>query len=747
MGGSKHFDNHLKQEIAGIFLLSLAMLAAICIFSPSAGAVAFLVEKILRVMTGEGRYLFPLLMAFWGIKLIKGTKLGSPFRAWGGMILFLVSLTLLHILLLPGLGWREGISGKGGGLLGTAIYLLFYKSFGTAGTVIILAAFFMTGLILSANVPLHNLAPGLFETFGAFFHRVKVTVVDFLFEEEMMEQENPVIVDHTQTTGLDEGNTSGSVYDNKGSQPEEKPVPGDELVRQTRLPRGVRSRQYGLESLEVDEEDARAEGRSRLYSEYKLPPLSLISRPVVKNKSLRNNKDITESIKILEATLENFGVKAKVTHVSRGPAITRYEIQPPPGVKVSRIVGLADDIALSMASPDVRIEAPVPGKAAVGIEVPNVEITMVHLRELLESGEFDQATSKLTVSLGKDIAGQAILADLTRMPHLLIAGATGAGKSVCLNTMISSILFKATPNQVKFLIIDPKMVELTTYNGIPHLISPVVTDPKKAATALRWAVKEMEHRYELFAAAGVRDIARYNNAFCRKEPNTDPLPYIVVIIDELADLMMIAPADVEDSICRLAQMARAAGMHLVIATQRPSVDVITGLIKANIPSRISFAVSSQVDSRTIMDMGGAEKLLGKGDMLFSPVGATKPIRVQGAYLSDREVESLVLFWKKQADPVYDESVSKDLQRLNSGDHYEDEMLPRAVEIFIETGHASISLLQRRLHIGYARAARLIDIMERRGIVGGYEGSKPRSVLMTLEQYEATFKEREKKNVY
>jgi len=382
----------------------------------------------------------------------------------------------------------------------------------------------------------------------------------------------------------------------------------------------------------------------------------------------------------------------------------------------------------------------------VGIEVPNIEITMVHLRELLEAEEFRNANSRLTVVLGKDIAGNAIVADLTRMPHLLIAGATGSGKSVCLNTMLSGILFKAMPDHVKLLIIDPKMVELTTYNGIPHLISPVVTDPKKAATALRWAVKEMEYRYELFAAAGVRDITRYNNTGGKRD-RVNPLPFIVVIIDELADLMMVAPADVEDSICRLAQMARAAGIHLVIATQRPSVDVITGLIKANIPSRVSFAVSSQVDSRTILDMGGAEKLLGKGDMLFFPVGAPKPIRVQGAYLSDREVESLVLFWKRQADPVYDENVTGEFHRVNPEDSLEDEMLPRAVEIFIETGHASISLLQRRLHIGYARAARLIDIMERRGIVGGYEGSKPRAVLMTLEQYESSFKEKAKKKVF
>jgi len=747
VGGPKQIDNHLKQEIAGIFILAMALLGAICLFNPSVGAVAFLIETVLRVLTGEGRYLFPFLMGYWGIKLIRGTKLGLPCRAWGGLILFFVALTLLHIALSPDAGWRAGIGGKGGGVLGAALYLLFYKSFGTAGTAIILAAFFITGVLLCANVPLYTLAPGLSVAVGKPLRKLKASLADFLFEEDPAGSDgSPVIEDHTQLPCADDAardavSTPGGEFSGPGRA-------GGDHGGQARPAGRVGSGQYGLDSLDNEDESEGSGERWRFLGEYKLPPLTLFARTVNKNKNLRNSKDIAENIKILEETLENFGVKAKVSHVSRGPAITRYEIYPPPGVKVSRIVSLADDIALSMASPDVRIEAPVPGKAAVGIEVPNVEITMVHLRDLLESEEFRNAGSRLTVCLGKDIAGQAIVADLSRMPHLLIAGATGSGKSVCLNTMIASILFKATPDQVKFLIIDPKMVELTTYNGIPHLISPVVTDPKKAATTLRWAVKEMEYRYELFAAAGVRDIARYNSAMGRREgAGGSQLPFIVVIIDELADLMMVAPADVEDSICRLAQMARAAGMHLVIATQRPSVDVITGLIKANVPSRISFAVSSQVDSRTILDLGGAEKLLGKGDMLFFPVGAAKPIRVQGAYLSDREVENLVAYWKKQAEPVYDQSVAGELQRASSEDSLEDDLLPRAVEIFIETGHASISLLQRRLHIGYARAARLIDIMERRGIVGGFEGSKPRSVLMSLEQYQTTFKDKSKKNYF
>jgi len=474
--------------------------------------------------------------------------------------------------------------------------------------------------------------------------------------------------------------------------------------------------------------------------EYHMPPLALLNPPQSSGEN-SVGRDITGRINKLEQILESFNIKAKVINVSVGPAITRYELQPPPGIKVSKIVSLSDDIALGMATTGVRIEAPIPGKAAVGIEVPNIEVDMVTLRELLETREFTGSPSRLTVAFGKDIAGTPILADLAKMPHLLIAGATGSGKSVCVNTLICSILFKAAPDEVKFLMVDPKMVELANYNDIPHLVSPVVTDAKKAAGALRWAVREMESRYDRFAATGVRDITRYNALFgeFELEPGQTPMPYIVLIIDELADLMMVAPADVEDSICRLAQMARAAGIHLVVATQRPSVDVITGLIKANIPSRVSFAVSSQIDSRTILDMGGAEKLLGKGDMLFFPVGAAKPVRVQGAFLSDKEVENLVDFLKDQARPDYNDEV---LQEHPGNETVEtedsDELLPQAAKIFIESGTASISMLQRRLHVGYSRAARLVDIMERRGIVGGFEGSKPRAVLMTMEQYHHVF---------
>ena len=464
---------------------------------------------------------------------------------------------------------------------------------------------------------------------------------------------------------------------------------------------------------------------------YVLPDTAILERPKdsAKNKRVQ---DTGSQAQLLEETLATFGVQAKVVHVSRGPVITRYELQPAPGVKVSKIVSLADDLALALAAADVRIEAPVPGKSVVGIEVPNKEPSLVYFREVIESPEFQKSPSKLAVGLGKDIAGNPVIADLTKLLHVLIAGATGSGKSVCVNTLICSILYRAEPSEVKLMMIDPKRVELAVYDGIPHLITPVVTDPKLASNALRWAVKEMEARYKKFSEAGVRNIDGYNRGIEAGSIEDEPMPYLVVIIDELADLMLVAQHEVEDSICRLAQMARAAGIHLVIATQRPSVDVITGLIKANVPSRISFAVSSSVDSRTILDMAGAERLIGKGDMLYYPIGASKPLRAQGAWISDKEVQAIVNFWKQQGEPVYEESVTEVAKAGGPMEEGDDELYNDAVQLVVETGNASISMLQRRFRIGYARAARLIDMMELQGIVGPYQGSKPREVLRTID---------------
>ena len=467
---------------------------------------------------------------------------------------------------------------------------------------------------------------------------------------------------------------------------------------------------------------------------YEFPPIQLLSEG--NERGIKGGKKaIADNATKLQKTLYSFGVSAKVENVSVGPAITRYELKPAEGVRVSKIANLADDIALNLAAESIRIEAPIPGKQAVGIEVPNKETQVVHLRDILETDTFMDYKSKLAFALGKDVAGNEVVTDIAKMPHVLIAGSTGSGKSVCINTLITSIIYKAKPSEVKLVMVDPKVVELSVYNGIPHLLIPVVTDPKKAAGALAWAVQEMVNRYGLFAQKGVRDI---------KEGSAEKLPQIVIIIDELADLMMVAAKDVEDAICRLAQMARAAGMHLVIATQRPSVDVITGIIKANIPSRIAFAVSSQVDSRTILDMVGAEKLLGKGDMLFYPSGAPKPTRIQGAFVSDKEVEKIVDFLKSNGEVQYSEDILESIEKSNStdkeldkekSDDDVDELLEDAIQTVIETGQASASFIQRRFKVGYARAGRIIDQMEARGIISGYEGSKPRQVLMSKERWQ------------
>ena len=480
---------------------------------------------------------------------------------------------------------------------------------------------------------------------------------------------------------------------------------------------------------------------------YKFPPLSLLKKSQYENS---NNvaDELDHTAEQLVATLKSFGVETRIVDICRGPTVTRYELQPLPGVKISKITGLADDIALNLASAGVRIQAPIPNKSAVGIEVPNKTSVTVGVREIIESSEFAASKSKLTIAMGRDIAGNVVIGDIAKMPHGLIAGATGSGKSVCINSIIMSILYKATPDEVKLLMIDPKVVELGVYNGIPHLLVPVVTEPRKAAGALGWAVSEMEKRYKMFADRDVRNIAGYNKLVetLTDEPEVQKMPHIVIIIDELADLMMTAPREVEDSINRIAAKARAAGMHLLIATQRPSVDVVTGVIKANIPTRIAFAVSSQTDSRTILDTGGAEKLLGKGDMLFSPAGSTKPARVQGCFVSDEEVESVVEYIKTGGKADYDDSIMDEIERQaaaekqknpissdSEDDGDSDSMIDDAIRVVVENGMASTSLLQRKLKLGYARAARIIDQMEERGVIGPYEGSKPRKVLISKEQ--------------
>ncbi|WP_338819522.1 DNA translocase FtsK [Neomoorella thermoacetica] len=768
MPPARIMSEKIKNEIMGVALVALSFLCLAGLYvldlgyvssAASIGAIGQLLVQFLRAMTGEGKYLFPLLMAGWGIRLIIGGRVkDSRPRLAGGILLFITLLSALHQPLVNGNSYKEvlasGLAGEGGGFIGAVVGLMLKSIFGRLGTWIVLAALAIISFLLATGISLSRILRRIGEGLGRVVPAVKAWLLAFLFTE--VDEEEPVA---KKERGKRRKNRKGSQPEEQEAVPvvinpppepqpvitpaisKEEPVPVKVYPESTLPPvaeEDKKNRRRPKVNLQADNAAVPEEGGdSEPAGTYVLPPLSLLSRPVrVKNPRLE--KDITDRIKILEDTLDSFGVKVKVTQVSCGPAVTRYEVHPAPGVKVSRIVSLADDIALSLAASQVRIEAPIPGKSAVGIEVPNKEIAVVHLREVLEDPTFTEASSRLTVALGKDIAGNPVIADLAKMPHLLIAGATGSGKSVCLNALICSLLFKATPQELKLLMIDPKMVELTQYNGIPHLLAPVVSQPKKAATALHWMVNEMEKRYQLFAETGVKDITRYNRLQQKENNGQEALPLVVVLIDELADLMMVAPADVEDAICRLAQMARAAGIHLVVATQRPSVDVITGLIKANISSRIAFAVSSQVDSRTILDMAGAERLMGRGDMLFLPIGASKPIRVQGVYVSDREVEDLVTYVKQQGRPEYNPNFLKGEEVGEENNEATDELFPAAVRVVLETGQASISMLQRRLRVGYTRAARLMDMMEARGFVGGHEGTKPRAILTNWDEYQELF---------
>lgn len=536
----------------------------------------------------------------------------------------------------------------------------------------------------------------------------------------------------SSTTGLEDKSQAAAGYG----------IDGDRIGEESDLTAGMPDRENAAKLTNKEAREAMLTedeiNRHQTVKKYKKPPISLLERS---NGGARTNSSLlTSKAQKLEETLRNFHVDARVVQVTQGPTITRYEIQPAVGVKVNSIVRLADDIALNLEARSIRIEAPIPGKAAVGIEVENDAVTMVRLREIIDSDEFKNSKSKITFAVGRDISGKAIVADLKAMPHLLIAGSTGSGKSVCINSIITSLLYKSTPDEVKLILVDPKVVELGNYNGIPHLLIPVVTDPSKAAAALNWAVAEMTDRYKKFAEAGVRDLESYNEYVRANEEAEKAMPQVVIIIDELADLMMAAPSQIEESICRLAQMARAAGMHLIVATQRPSVDVITGVIKANIPSRIAFAVSSQVDSRTILDMQGAEKLVGKGDMLFNPMGMGKPIRVQGTFVTDSEVHKVIEYVKSQVEnqATYNEDILSRIERTNVQESMDDsdDLLPEAIDLVVRSGQASVSMLQRRFRIGYNRAARIVDMMEARGIVGPQDGSRPRQVLMSEEELES-----------
>jgi len=765
---------HLKQTIQ-FELVALLLIALSIISMADLGAVGHAVVLFYRFFIGEWYIIGLVSMIIYGGYLMWKRK--RPFlfstKLIGGYIILSALLLLSHITLFQLLSngdklaspsviantwdlyWLE-VRGKastadlGGGMAGAVLFALFHYLFDEAGTKFLAFVFILIGFILVTGKTFGEGVGKLFTSFGRFMGNQWLSFKDDLFnwkeeqqkkreEKRSHRQEEKRKQSDGKRKRLEEEKEANPVIHTALEEQVEsvRPEPIISSFAERAYQQNDKPESEKTDAVETEvEEDTPPITFNEVTEvenvDYKLPPIDLLNQPKLTDQS-GEYALIQENAAKLERTFQSFGVKASVTQVHLGPAVTKYEVHPDVGVKVSKIVSLTDDLALALAAKDIRMEAPIPGKSAIGIEVPNTEIAMVSLREVLESKQNNKPEAKLMIGLGRDITGEAVLAELNKMPHLLVAGATGSGKSVCINGIITSILMRAKPHEVKLMMVDPKMVELNVYNGIPHLLAPVVTNPKKASQALQKVVNEMERRYDLFSHTGTRNIEGYNEHIRRhnvEEEGQQPLlPYIVVIVDELADLMMVASSDVEDSITRLAQMARAAGIHLIIATQRPSVDVITGVIKANIPSRIAFAVSSATDSRTILDMGGAEKLLGRGDMLFFPVGASKPVRVQGAFLSDEEVEEVVDFVIDQQKAQYQEDMIPD-DIPNHRSEVEDELYSEAVDLVLEMQTASVSMLQRRFRIGYTRAARLIDEMEARGIVGPYEGSKPRAVLMS-----------------
>ncbi len=800
---------HSKKQAWAIVMFFLGLLSIALIFIEGENVWLFLHNTMMGLF-GICALFVPVLLIYVAVRATLDEQMGKiKHKLWQSLVLISLISGLCQIIIVKDFAgadifeiivnlFNNGISLKGGGVISMLLGLPMSLLLGNVGAIIVLILFLLAFILLITGTTLleafktvykpvrkmedhyakvkeekeqakakFNIDVNLGDEKGMPLHPVSSPRAIFDIDGEVVDEKAP----------SEEKNSPIKAFKKAIGGAKEKQTPqADELVEATKEAPQVQKSEVKADdahvamSEELDNlitkalpKQSKKETRenvqqaskefesvingapvAQVQPKYNYPPISLLKAPK-RNQSTDVSEELKANAELLVNTLKSFGVQTRVVDISRGPTVTRYELQPSAGVKISRITGLSDDIALNLASAGVRIEAPIPNKAAVGIEVPNRITDIVTMHEIINSSEFRGAKSKVSVALGKDISGKEIVFDIAKMPHMLIAGATGSGKSVCINALIMSIMYKATPDEVRLLMIDPKVVELGIYNGIPHLLVPVVTDPRKAAGALGWAVTEMLNRYKLFADNQVRDLTGYNE-LAKKNEELAPLPQIVIIIDELADLMMAAPNEVEDAICRLAQMARAAGMHLVIATQRPSVDVITGVIKANIPSRIAFSVSSQVDSRTIIDSAGAEKLLGRGDMLFYPVGMPKPTRLQCSFVSDKEVEAVVDFIKNSANADYDDKIMDEIERQavqekSKGKEKsedvdgEDELLPKAIEAVIEASQASTSYLQRKLKVGYARAARIIDEMEAKGIVGPFEGSKPRQVLITRTQWQ------------
>lgn len=705
---------HLN-EIKGIIIISVSLLIFLGLISYTPQDISFLnypvnypVKNLIRVfgagmsvslffLVGWVGYVGPAVLFFWGVSKFKGKPFFEPFRV-PGILLLAFSLSAIMGLSSP----AEAVSFERGGLLGF-VFSKFLAAYFGSGSWVIAVSLMLLSCVLVMEFLVSNFILRTAEKVKA---NIRLTRLKFDFRGEKNIKKAPIF---------------DSLRPRIKPEPEEKIKP---LSRQADEAAAIPARiELKIKEDAPPPKAVKPKPIQLKSGSYQLPPLNLLEDPQASTLKKSLEEDLTINARILEDTLLDFSVSARVTNIERGPVITRYELEPAPGVKVQKIVSLGDDIALAMKAHSVRIVAPIPGKSRVGIEVPNTSIGAVYLKEILASDEFQGARKKLILAMGKDITGKAVVSDLGDMPHLLIAGATGSGKTVCVNSLILSLLYRATPEEVKFVMIDPKMVEMSVYNGLPHLLCPVVTDAKKVSSALGWIVNEMEERYRILAKAGVRNIESYNQ-------KQEKLSYIVVVIDELADLMAVAANQIESAITRLAQLSRAVGIHLILATQRPSVDVITGVIKANFPARISFKVASKVDSRTVLDANGADKLLGKGDLLFMRPGESKLIRAQGSFLKDDEIERVVNFIKEQAEPVFEDGILKEQARPSGApDREKDELFDEAARIVMETNQASVSILQRKLMLGYTRAARMIDSMEQEGIVGPYQGSKPRKILI------------------
>ena len=699
-----------KNETISIFIISFSLLYIFAfIFTDKMGIIGRIMVQTTTRNIGLGAYIFPFLLLFGGMVILLDFKLPNPYHKFFGIgFLFIIFLVFVHLrLLLLDNPYLLAKDGAGGGLLGYYFANSLYLYFGTRGAYLVLISLSLISTLFITEV-------SYFYIFSNLINRIK-------------------IISHNFYNLLK--NIGVKIY--KSSKYKE--VTDYQEYKINKVSKKILKEKEKENELKLKEEIIVNEDypESKI-SKYQIPPLSLLSDPYSEEK-IDTKLNIEENIKILESTFSNFGIDAKVVGVIQGPTVTRYEIHPAPGVKISKITILSNDIALAFAVASVRIEAPIPGKNAVGIEVPNRKRINVYLKEILQSNEFKNSKFKLPIALGIDIGGKPIIADLIELPHLLIAGATGSGKSVCINNIILSIIYNLSPEKVKLIMIDPKRVELNIYNGIPHLLIPIITDTNQAIKVLNWVISEMEKRFKIFAEAGVRNLEGYNEYVRNLKNDINALPYIIIIIDELADLMLSSPVKAEEVLCRLAQMTRATGIHLIIATQRPSVDIITGSIKINFPSRIAFAVSTQVDSRTILDVNGAEKLLGNGDMLFSPVGVSKPIRAQGAFVTEKEIKNIVSYLREHGQSLeYEQEVLEFKNNKNlfikTEEEEEDELFNEAISIINNNKQASISILQRKLRIGYTRAARLIDLMEKRGIVGPYDGRNPRKILLSEDEY-------------